>query len=62
MDKKLTPDDVLRLASEKKAISVPSLNIDKMPAAFLQNMPFRIVMERFLKAGAYEYISKKKKR
>lgn len=56
---KLTPSDIARLALERKAVSIPNANIPRMPAAFIQNMQFRQVMQ-FIDMGCYEYEPKKK--
>lgn len=57
--KKLTPKDINRLAMDKKCVSIPHIRCTRMPAAFLQNMQFSIVM-RYVEAGVYEYKPNKK--
>jgi hypothetical protein len=57
--KKLEPSDIGRLALAKKCVSIPHISCAKMPAAFLQNMQFSIVM-RYIGYGVYEYRPKKK--
>lgn len=56
--KKLKPEDLVRLAQEKKSVSIPFFEI-RMPAAFLISMQFRLVM-LYLASGCYEYQPKKK--
>lgn len=51
--KKLTAEDIVRLANDKKSFIISSPR-SRIPAAFLQNMPFRLVM-RYLASGVYEY-------
>jgi hypothetical protein len=57
--KKLTAEDILKLALEKKAITIPKASVSCMPAAFLQCMQFHVVM-RFVNLGVYEYKKKNK--
>lgn len=53
--KKLTAKDIIRLANEGKCVL---LRGGRMPAAFLQNMQFRLVMQ-YIEQGVYPYKKKK---
>ncbi len=57
--KKLKPEDITRLALNRKCVTIPHIRCHKMPAAFLQNMQFAIVM-RYINNGVYEYRPKNK--
>jgi hypothetical protein len=57
--KKLKPYELLLLALDRKCVTIPKARIPRMPAAFLQNMQFAVVM-RYIEMGVYEYRTKKK--
>lgn len=59
MKDRLTADDIVRLVNERRCVDIPTANIKQMSAAFMQNMPFRLVM-KFIAMGCYEYEPKKK--
>lgn len=54
--KKLTAQDLIRLAQEKKSVTITMGG--RMPAAFLISMQFNRVMS-YLDQGVYEYKKKK---